>query len=326
MARYSILKPFNVDEKLNVCVYALKFFSALSNKEMCRELGIETEENKTYPLSDFDLLRYLIKTNLLPDPWRYYNSILSLLKKMEQVGILEFAGKRNNANCYYFVKELTQKQRNSLIWLTPAIGADFLRYLLSPCIVQITGKINEDIHAGSGIFISPTIILTCAHVLDDMQIDEVQLINGQEIRVVDFKSHPKIDVGFIKIEHPFDYAENQVVFAQPNILDEIYVMGFPKIPFTREATLIVQKGEVNSTNTTALDGSNVFFFSAVSRPGNSGGPIISSDGYIVGIVSKDFSSVNETSLPFYAGVPTSEIIKALNEIDENITLPLENYE
>lgn len=77
-------------------------------------------------------------------------------------------------------------------------------------------------------------------------------------------------MGCIEIEHPFDYAETQVIFAEPNILDEIYVMGFPKIPFTREATLIVQRGEVNSINTTALDGSNVFFFSAVARPGNSG--------------------------------------------------------
>ncbi len=263
---------------------------------------------------------------ILPDAYRYRLSVLTLLKKMEQCGILESAGKRNSANCYYFAKELTKKQRKSLIWLTPAIGADFLRYLLSPCIVQITGKIGEDIHAGSGIFISRTIILTCSHVLEDMKIDELQIINGQEIRVVNFRSHPKIDVGYIEIEHPFDYAETQVVFAEPKILDEIYVMGFPKIPFTREPILIVQKGEVNSTNATALDGSKVFFFSAVARPGNSGGPIVSNDGYIVGIVSKDFSSTNETALPFYAGVPTSEIIKALQEIDENIVLPLESYE
>jgi len=45
------------------------------------------------------------------------------------------------------------------------------------------------------------------------------------------------------MENPFEYSENQVVFAEPEILDEIYVMGFPKIPFTREAMLIVQKGE-----------------------------------------------------------------------------------
>lgn len=178
MARFSILRPLNVDEKFRVCIDAINFFSVLSNEEMCRKLSIEREQNKTYPLSDFDFLKYLEKTQILTDAQRYHHSILALLKKMEQVGILEFAGKRRSTNCYYFAKELTEKQRKSKIWLTPAIGADFLRYLLSPCIVQITGKIREDIHAGSGIFISRTIILTCAHVLDDMQIDEVQLING----------------------------------------------------------------------------------------------------------------------------------------------------
>jgi len=91
---------------------------------------------------------------------------------MEQVGILESVGKRNSANCYYFTKQLTQNQRKSWIWLTPAIGADFLIYLISPYVVQITGKTGEDIHAGSGIFINPTTILTCSHVLEDMEIDE----------------------------------------------------------------------------------------------------------------------------------------------------------
>ncbi len=151
MARFSILKPLNVDKKFKVCIEAINFFSALSNKEMCKKLAIEREESKTYPLSDFDFLRYLKKTEILPDAQRYRHSILTLLKKMEQVGILESAGKRGLTNCYYFTKELTEKQRKSLIWLTPAIGADFLKYLLSPCIIQITGKIGEDIHAGSGI-------------------------------------------------------------------------------------------------------------------------------------------------------------------------------
>jgi len=74
-----------------------------------------------------------------------------------------------------------------------------------------------------------------------------------------------------------------------------------------------------------LLGDKVFFFSAVARPGNSGGPIVMIDGHIIGIVSRDFSSSDETSLPFHAGVPTSEIVKALQEFDENIVLPLETY-
>ena len=225
-----------------MCVTAINFFSSRSNKEVCEVLGIKPEENRTYHLSDIDFLQYLKKTNLLPDAWRYHDSILSLLKRLEQVGILQSTGKRNLANCYYFLKELTQKQRRSWIWLTPAIGADFLRYLLSPCIVQITGKIGEDVHAGSGIFISRIIILTCSHVLEDMKVDEVQIINGQETRVVNFKSHPKIDVGFIEIEHSFDYAETQVVFAEPKILDEIYVMGFPKIPSYARSCIDCSKG------------------------------------------------------------------------------------
>ncbi len=131
------------------CTHAINFFSVMTNHEMCEVLSIENEPNKTYPLSDFDFLKYLKKTNLVPDPWRYFQSISSLLKKMERVGILESVGKRNSANCYYFQKELTQQQRKSWIWLIPVIGVDSLLHILSPYVVQITGKISEDVHAGS---------------------------------------------------------------------------------------------------------------------------------------------------------------------------------
>ncbi len=61
MNRFSILKPFNVDEKFKLCVDAINFFSVFSNEEMCRKLAIEREKNKDFPLSDFDFLRFLKK-------------------------------------------------------------------------------------------------------------------------------------------------------------------------------------------------------------------------------------------------------------------------
>jgi len=78
MAQYSILKPFNVnvEEKLMICSNAINFFSVMTNRKMCEILSIQCEPNKTYPLSDFNFLQYLKKTNIVSDPWRFFNPFL----------------------------------------------------------------------------------------------------------------------------------------------------------------------------------------------------------------------------------------------------------
>ena len=330
MSKNTVLEPFHIGLKILILRWALDFFSVMNYERNLTTLKMQNTGSTMQPFSVGDFLNYLKKTEMFPDSWKNHQLIIDLLNRLERADILVRAGTKNSpgiGNCYYFMRVFTEKQKQGIYWLGNAIGNDLLPYLLSQNIVQITGRNTDgDIQAGSGIFINPTMILTCEHVLNDMNIDEVQIINGQEKQVVNHQSHSKIDVGIIELDSPCFENVNQVVFAEPKVLDEVYVMGFPKIPFTREAIIITQRGEVNSTNATSFDGSKVFFFSAIARPGNSGGPIVSIDGHIIGIVSKDFSSANETSMPFYAGIPTSEIMIALSDINKNITLPLENYE
>lgn len=69
-----------------------------------------------------------------------------------------------------------------------------------------------------------------------------------------------------------------------------------------------------------------FSYTRQLLPGNSGGPIISSSGHIVGIVTHDLSYKDFSDAPFYAGIPTSIIAKSLSEISPDIKLPIENYE
>ncbi len=329
MSKNIDLEPFNIELKIVLSLQALNFFSPMNHEKYRTELGQQSSGATMQPFSVGDFLNYL-KKDSFPDAWKFSQAITELLKKMERADVLVPAGIKNSpgiGNCYYFFKVLTEKQKLSKCWLAKAIGYELLPYLLSSNIVQITGKNSDgDIHAGSGIFINPSMILTCGHVLIDMNIDEIQIINGQKRQVVRYKSHSEIDVGIVEMDSPCFENVNQVIFAEPKILEEVYVIGFPRIPQTREAMLITQRGEINSTNAASFDGSKVFFFSAIARPGNSGGPIISTDGHVVGIVTQEFSFQDENSFPFYAGVPTSEIQKALKEIDENIILPLENYE
>lgn len=80
-----------------------------------------------------------------------------------------------------------------------------------------------------------------------------------------------------------------------------------------------------------LLGDGESLFSAIARPGNSGGPIVAHDGRVIGIVFQesshasstgpgtDASESDETSseltapAPFYRGIPASELMRALDD-------------
>jgi S1-C subfamily serine protease len=76
-----------------------------------------------------------------------------------------------------------------------------------------------------------------------------------------------------------------------------------------------------------LDGHEVFLYSAIARPGNSGGPIVSETGHVVGIVTEELTQSSATfEMPFHAGIRTTELVRALSDLDTSLTLPVEDYE
>ena len=72
----------------------------------------------------------------------------------------------------------------------------------------------------------------------------------------------------------------------------------------------------------------MFLYSAITRPGDSGGPIISQDGYLVGIATKDLSVEREVSsfAPHYAGVDAITLAKVLTGMGLNMSTSFENLE
>ena len=79
----------------------------------------------------------------------------------------------------------------------------------------------------------------------------------------------------------------------------------------------------------SLSGEDLFLYSAISRPGNSGGPVVSDDGYVVGISIVDATAEYRPDEPFsphYAGIPAQVVVWAVKTLGLGIELPLENYE
>ncbi|PLP95020.1 hypothetical protein CYD26_05910 [Pseudomonas sp. FFUP_PS_473] len=329
MPRYSKLAPFNIEEKLVLAKQACIFFSPMQHEKMCITIG-RTPNGKIIPFSVYDFLQHLKSELNIPEPLQYQYRIKNLLDSMEQAGILNAIGQSNFVtapNNYYFLKEFTELEKKGYLWLAPALGPEFLIYHYKKSLVHILGFTKDgDEHAGTGLLLDETTILTCAHVITDMKPYGTQIVQGVERSIERTIAHHSIDVGIIKLTKGECRPDPAITFRNPTSAERVYTLGFPRIPLSRDPALIIQSGEVACEYIRTIHNDEVFLYSAIARPGNSGGPIISSSGHIVGIVTHDLSYKDCDDAPFYAGIPTSIIAKALSEIAPDIVLPIEDYE
>ncbi|MGY1951639.1 S1 family peptidase [Pseudomonas pergaminensis] len=329
MPRYSKLAPFNIEEKLLLAKQACIFFSPIQYEAMCITIG-KTPNSQITPFSVYDFLKHLEVELSLTDPLKYQYRVKLLLDSLEHAGILNVMGQSNFVtapNYYYFLKELTEREKKGALWLAPALGPEFLIHHYKKSLVHILGANSEgDEHAGTGLILDATTILTCAHVINDMTLYDKQIIQGVERSIAKAVTHESIDVGIIKLTEGECWPDFSIAFKNPTSTESVYTIGFPRIPLSRDPAIIIQSGEVASEYIKTIYNDEVFLYSAIARPGNSGGPIISSSGHIVGIVTHDLSYKDFSDAPFYAGIPTSIIAKGLSELSPDIKLPIETYE
>ena len=79
----------------------------------------------------------------------------------------------------------------------------------------------------------------------------------------------------------------------------------------------------------AADKTELFLYSAISRPGDSGGAIVSDDGYVVGMSTnlKEGQYEDEkTFLPHFAGIPSHVIANAVDDMNLGIRIPYETFD
>lgn len=328
--RYSRLAPFSLRQRIDLSVAALNFFSPMSYEKNCQLIGRAETPGRTEPLDGAEFLKFLECTGQLPEAGRYQARIAELLSQLERTGLLIPLGHGRDIHLgkkYYFLKELTMIERRSTLWLAETLGPQFLRTQFSDFTVQITGTSGAgDVHAGTGIVLTSNWILTCAHVLRDMRVDEEQAISGTPVKVAQVLVHSNVDVGLLRVE-PAVTTLPGLVFRDPQLCEPLYTLGYPRVPLARTAPLVMQSGEVTAPAVTLLHGAEVFLYSAVARPGNSGGPIIAANGHILGIVTEELSEQGEApSSPFHAGLPATTIAVAIAELCPSVTIPMETYE
>src|ERR1700676_1245185 len=247
--RSSRLAPLSIELRTTLALAACNFFSPLSYRDNCELIGKTPDSNSIRPLGAWDIVGYLKKKGVLEERHSYSERIRQLLDRMAATGILTEMGHGPGVlmpKMYYFMKELTALQKTGNLWLAPALGDDFIFHAFAPGIVHITGVDEKgDVHAGTGILFHPNHILTCAHVVEDMKIHERQRFQGVECVVDGQFPHPTADVAVIRVGTVLQPVRG-LSFLSPTIAQPVVTLGYPKIPFAREAALTIQRGEVTN--------------------------------------------------------------------------------
>ena len=331
--------PWGLDSRLKLVALACGFFNVNEIAANHAVIGkdLPNLENPR-PLAVIDFLKYLEMQRAFPKTPNAFR-VAQIIERMVSAGLLVHVGHAGHGSPtiaglqdqYLYLLTEREAQRN-LFQLVPALGPEYLYRLCAPGLVHITGT-NEDgrVVAGTGLVVHPCHIVTCRHVVSDMTVDPRQTFQGREYAITDgsVHRHHEVDVAVIRVDGaPLSPLKGALMQA-PVVAQTVYTVGYPKLPGLREASVVMQQGVVTNESVTSLAGESLFLYSAISRPGNSGGPVMSEDGYMVGLSIVDATGqyqAKEAFSPHYAGVPSQVVVKAVEDLGLGIQLPFEHYE
>ena len=333
--RYSRLKPLEPSVALILAIDVCNFFNPMKCGENREFLGLPPMATIT-PFSMAQFCEWAEKERkALYEVHRYRQHIVAMLARMVQVGVLTFEGHSGRGtmgfgSCYFFTQELSQKASRGVMWLGKVLGPGFIGFQAAHALVRITGITKVGDHAvGTGVHVLPNFVVTCAHVVSDMTVDQMLLVRGFSTTVVNQFVSNSADVGVIEVNPAISCYLPDLAYRNAGLLEEIVVAGFPAIPTAVSGCATFQTGEICQTDVDTIWKTRIDLFSAIARPGNSGGPIFSLDGNILGMVTQSLERDKESvdpmrPLPFFASVPASVIQKEFCELTGQ-ELPWEDY-
>lgn len=327
--RYSVLSTLSIDEQEEICKKLCGFFSPLNTRKMREELSLPLKEGVIEPLCLMDFFKFW--KNLDVDYWPKMQRVREIVELLKSKSILQSRGGVDLNERFLFFKELTDREAKGFLWLGKILGEAYIGHQIEKDIAYIEGETPlGDISVGTGTLISENVVLTCAHVIDDMTVTTVK-INGRNLEIDSCKSHKIVDVGLIFLKEPTVQQVPDLGFRDSMMLEPLVIAGYPLIPRSLEPCFTMQTGQVCGHIKETMDGYAMDLFSAIARPGNSGGPVIGIDGCIIGIVTRSLERQQESTdpmavIPFFAAVPSKVISECVEEITEgDLKLQWETY-
>lgn len=174
---------------------------------------------------------------------------------------------------------------------------------MSKTIGKAVFKINTAAGTGSGFYLkSRKVIVTNHHVVDGNRKVAVE-DQDQDRHTADVVYiNPEVDLAFLRLNDEFNDTElpeiTSDVLKEVHSREKVYVLGFPfGMPYTETEGIISSPNQL-------MDGRRYIQTDAAVNPGNSGGPVISETGQLIGVTTSKFS--NADNVGFAIPVATLE--------------------
>ena len=174
---------------------------------------------------------------------------------------------------------------------------------------------------GSGVAITPDLIVTARHVVEggvDFTITDNNGVSCQATRAVSSKEY---DVGFIKLDKPVLIPAEFGSIERCRLGQQVYAIGSPygQINFNAVSLGIISGMDRDWNMTDPYTGENygweiAFTTDSAGHPGNSGCPVFTMDGKVRGILVGGFSPV------LICVMPCDLFLSDIDEIDLMFTL------
>ena len=176
------------------------------------------------------------------------------------------------------------------------LGLPFCAWKYERAVVHvIVPGTDQDEAAGTGFFLDepPGCLITNLHVVERGRVLRIIDNKGDQIcgETREITLHPNDqDLALVRCTTPpaclplrIDWEEHDAVFP----LDEVLILGYPKIPMHLPTLMPSQAQVCAYAKQFSRDDRKSLILTKVGGPGSSGGPVINSKGFVIGVVSAE---------------------------------------
>jgi hypothetical protein len=197
-----------------------------------------------------------------------------------------------------------------------------------------------DLSTGTAFHIGDGWLVTAGHVLKDGSIHEMVSEHCNKplaLERVVFNKDDGIDLALIKSNLDLSHYLFKTTFHNPPegfiqtdhieiggvlddwlgdelVLTKVLLMGYPRVPLSKHATLLASEGEVNAVIDKYLGPHPHFIVSCQARGGFSGGPVLSEYGFLIGVLTESLvMDGKDTESGYSSAISVEPLLVMLHE-------------